>query len=80
MNCPIKEGEGTKEQRLTQSETIEVVAIAKDVSQGAMEEAMEMAKVVAMEDSKEAGASTSTSPIPCLENNTKEVNILIQVS
>jgi hypothetical protein len=40
------------------------VAIAKKVLQGAMEEAMEMAMVVEMEDGKEAGASTSMSPIP----------------
>lgn len=72
MKCPTKEGEETKEQRLSKGETTEVAAIAKEVLQGAMEEAME--------DGKEAGASTSTSPTPWLENNTKEVNILIQVS
>lgn len=77
MKCPTKEGEETKEPSLSKGETIEVVMIAEEVLQGAMEEAMKMAMVIAMKDGKEVGASTSTSPTPWLENNTKEVNILI---
>lgn len=57
---------------MSKGEIIEVAAIVEEVLQGAMEEAMEMAMVVAME--------VGNCPTAQLENNTKEVNILIQVS